>query len=86
MGIAFSTLNHGLRVPLAAEIHSRPFLKLEAPEAISHFAVYRNGENGPPNSNAHWQHLLLAGCAPSSAWRRRRRDLIAFTTTSGAFG
>jgi uncharacterized membrane-anchored protein len=64
MAIAFSTLNHGLRVPLAAEIHSRPFLKLEAPEAISHFAVYRNGDSGPPSANAHWQHVLLAGlCA-----------------------
>lgn len=39
MPINFLTLNHSLRVPLAAEIHSRPFLKLEAPELVSHLAV-----------------------------------------------
>jgi uncharacterized membrane-anchored protein len=35
-----ATLDHPLRVPLAAEIHSRPFLQLETPESLSHLAVY----------------------------------------------
>jgi uncharacterized membrane-anchored protein len=61
MSITFSSLNHPMRVPVAAEIHSRPFLKLEAPESISHLAVYRDSDDGPPHSNAHSQHLLLAG-------------------------
>jgi uncharacterized membrane-anchored protein len=60
MSLTFSSLNHRLRVPVAAEIHSRPFLKLDAPEAISHLAVFRDSDNGPPNSNAHFQHVLLA--------------------------
>ena len=34
MSIIFSTLNHPLRAPLAAEIHSRPPIRLEAPERI----------------------------------------------------
>jgi uncharacterized membrane-anchored protein len=40
MQIAYSSLNHPLRVPLAAEAHSRPFLQLEAPETVTHLAVY----------------------------------------------
>ena len=40
MSIAYPSLNHPLRVPLAAEAHSRPFLQLEAPETITHLAVY----------------------------------------------
>ncbi|MEO7493438.1 MAG: DUF3422 domain-containing protein [Massilia sp.] len=60
MSIVYSSLNHALRVPLAAEIHSRPFLKLAAPEAISHLAVYRHSEAGPSNANALYQHEILA--------------------------
>lgn len=39
MSIVFSSLNHAQRVPLAAEIHSRPFLKLDAPTLLTHFAI-----------------------------------------------
>lgn len=61
MTVSYSTLNHTLRVPLAAEIHSRPFLVLEAPEAVSHLAVYRDRDHaGPPDSNSASQHALLA--------------------------
>ncbi|KQV87190.1 hypothetical protein ASD15_28530 [Massilia sp. Root351] len=59
MSIVYSSLNHSLRVPLAAEIHSRPFLKLEAPELISHFAVYRNADNGAGAPLGHSQHATL---------------------------
>lgn len=51
------TLNHPLRVPLAAELHSRPFMRLDAPEAITHLAVYHGGQAGPPGR--HSQHRLL---------------------------
>jgi uncharacterized membrane-anchored protein len=61
MTFTFSSLNHSMRVPLAAEIHSRPFLKLDAPESISHLAVYRDSDSGPPPSNANHQQVLLAG-------------------------
>ena len=73
MTLAYSRLNHALRVPLAAEIHSRPFLKLEAPEAITHLAVYRDSAVGPPNGNALIQQVTLAqfcthfGVAPPAA-------------------
>ncbi|WP_040787581.1 DUF3422 family protein [Massilia niastensis] len=52
------TLNHPSRVPLAAELHSRPFLRLDAPEAITHLAICHGGQSGPPQ--AHFQHRLLA--------------------------
>ncbi|MYN03284.1 DUF3422 family protein [Pseudoduganella sp. DS3] len=51
MSIVFSSLNHAQRIPLAAEIHSRPFLMLEAPTVLTHFAIL--GEHG--------QQELLAG-------------------------
>ncbi|GAB3466108.1 DUF3422 domain-containing protein [Massilia terrae] len=67
------SLSHAQRVPLAAEIHSRPFLRLLGPEAITHLAVCRSGDTGPPNGNNSEQHALLAelcthfGVAPPSA-------------------
>jgi len=56
----FSSLNHALRVPLAAEVHSRPFLQLHGPEAITHLAVYAG--NGIPagGANTGIQHGFLA--------------------------
>ena len=64
MSIIYSNLNHALRVPLAAEIHSRPFLQLDAPEVISHLAVYGHDEAEPDASNAVAQHATLAAlCA-----------------------
>ncbi|TWI67701.1 putative membrane-anchored protein [Pseudoduganella lurida] len=57
--LVFSSLNHPQRVPLAAELHSRPFLKLRAPELVSHLAVFGHGRG----SNAAAQHeLLVALC------------------------
>ena len=60
MAILLSNLNHPLRIPLAAEIHSRPFLKLDAPERVSHFAVYRDSLAEPFGSNQLVQQRLLA--------------------------
>lgn len=54
------SLSHAQRVPLAAEIHSRPFLRLVAPEAITHLAVCRASESGSRNGNGAEQHALLA--------------------------
>jgi len=45
MAIVFPTLNHPLRAPIAAEIHSRPPIRLEAPERITHLGIY--GRNEP---------------------------------------
>jgi uncharacterized membrane-anchored protein len=60
MTTAYSSLSHAQRIPLAAEIHSRPFLRLEAPEAITHLAVYRASEAGPRSTHGSSQHALLA--------------------------
>jgi len=60
MSIVYSSLNHALRVPLAAEAHSRPFLRLDVPETLTHLAVYaqRNGDTNADSAAA--QHALLA--------------------------
>lgn len=55
MSIAHSSLNHHLRIPLAAEVHSRPSLRLVGPEVLTHLAVYA-GDAG----HAAFQHELLA--------------------------
>lgn len=54
----YSSLNHALRVPLAAEVHSRPFLRLDAPESLSHLAVYAR-DIDPNASNSAAQHATL---------------------------
>jgi uncharacterized membrane-anchored protein len=60
MTIVYSRLNHALRVPLAAEVHSRPFLRLDAPESISHLAVYFRPDPASGASNARSQLAILA--------------------------
>jgi uncharacterized membrane-anchored protein len=60
IAVTYSNLNHPQRVPLAAEIHSRPFLRLVAPEAITHLAVFRSNETGSPSGHNAEQHALLA--------------------------
>lgn len=56
MSIAHSSLNHFLRIPLAAEVHSRPSLRLDGPEALTHLAVYA----GATALQDGFQHELLA--------------------------
>lgn len=53
-----NSLNHPLRVSLAAELHSRPFMRLDAPTAISHLAICHGSRSGPPP--AHIQADLLS--------------------------
>ena len=60
MSIVYSTLNHPLRVPLAAEIHSRPPVRLEAPEAITHLAIHGRNEPRAPGDRLGMQSGL--GC------------------------
>lgn len=60
MPIVYSTLNHPLRVPLAAEIHSRPPIRLEAPEKITHLAVHGRNEPLSPADKLGLQSALLA--------------------------
>ena len=60
MSISYAQLNHPLRIPLAAEIHSRPSLRLRAPEAITHLAVYAKSDSNADTDNAQLQQEILA--------------------------
>lgn len=60
MSIVYPTLNHPLRVPLAAEIHSRPPMTLDAPERITHLAIYGRNDIHATSDNAALQLQLLA--------------------------
>jgi uncharacterized membrane-anchored protein len=51
-------------VPLAAEAHSRPFLRLSAPATLTHFAIYCDRTDISDSGNASKQYqILLALCA-----------------------
>ncbi len=60
MSISYAQLNHPLRIPLAAEIHSRPSLRLRAPEAVTHLAVYAKNEGSGEKDNLQIQQEILA--------------------------
>lgn len=60
MTFAYSRLNHPLRVPLAAEVHSRPSLRLSASENLTHLAIYAHGDSTVGNDNLAIQHAILS--------------------------
>lgn len=60
MTFAYSRLNHPLRVALAAEVHSRPSLRLSASENLTHLAIYAHGNSIAGNNNLAMQHVILA--------------------------
>jgi uncharacterized membrane-anchored protein len=55
----FAKLNHPMRVPLSAEIHSRPFLQLQAPESLTHFALYEQQDQPSQKYHRNNQHQIL---------------------------
>ena len=59
MNFHFSDLNNTLRVPLAAEVHSRPFMPLNAPECLTHLAVYSKSPSNELTEHQNAQHALL---------------------------
>src|SRR3569623_1789492 len=85
MSIVFSELNHSLRIQLAAEVHSRPFLRLVSPEAISHLAIYGQNELDNNMQNSVVQHGILTQlcahfgvAAPSAGSRHFNHDFGRF--------
>lgn len=54
-----SSLNHPLRITLAAEAHSRPFLRIDAPESVTHLAVYARGSVANADPDPGWQQRTL---------------------------
>ena len=59
MTIIFSSMNHALRVPLAAEVHSRPFLRLTHAESLTHLAVYTRADTNALSDQTLAQHQTL---------------------------
>ena len=59
MSIAYPNLNHTLRTPLAAEVHSRPSLRLTGPETLTHLAVYLRDSSRAGVEDAREQLALL---------------------------
>ncbi|MBC7413851.1 MAG: DUF3422 domain-containing protein [Herminiimonas sp.] len=78
MSITYPSLNHPLRVPLAAEAHSRPFLQLDAPESVTHLAVYP-GTAGTENAAA-----VITGADAAPVWQQSTlRALCGFFGVAG---
>ena len=80
MSIAHSSLNHYLRIPLAAEVHSRPSLRLTGAEALTHLAVYSGGAAHVP-----FQHQLLASLCQHFGVAGPSLDARYFFHDFGAF-
>ncbi|MFP5390432.1 MAG: DUF3422 family protein [Gammaproteobacteria bacterium] len=59
MSIVNTSLNHELRIPLAAEVHSRPSLRLTGPETLTHLAVYTRTTASLDEDHRPVQHALL---------------------------
>ena len=59
MPIVYSSLNHPQRVSLAAEVHSRPPMRLNAPETLTHLAVLAQQGDVRREGNLAMQHDLL---------------------------
>ena len=80
MSIVHSSLNHYLRIPLAAEVHSRPSLRLNGPEVLTHLAVYSSD-----TGHTAFQHELLAGLCQHFGVAGPSLDAKYFFHDFGAF-
>ncbi len=77
-----ASFNHVLRVPLAAEVHSRPSLRLTGPESLTHLAVYAPQEG---QDHAAMQHGLLLALCRHFGVSGPHRDARYFFHDFGAF-
>jgi uncharacterized membrane-anchored protein len=59
MSLTYASLNHALRVPLAAEVHSRPSLRLNPIESLTHLALMGALDGAQAVDNVLVQHQLL---------------------------
>ncbi|MBC3811149.1 DUF3422 family protein [Undibacterium aquatile] len=60
MALNYTDINHPLRIPLAAEVHSRPSLRLNAPEVLTHIAVFAHNQGRIDGDNLHVQLQILS--------------------------
>ena len=85
MPMVYPSLSHTLRVPLAAEVHSRPFLRLDAPESLTHLAVYASDNAGSSGSNSEVQHAVLSALCSHFGVMPPVRDAKYFFHDFGRF-
>jgi uncharacterized membrane-anchored protein len=85
MSIAHSSLNHFLRIPLAAEVHSRPSLRLNGAETLTHLAVYARADLGAQGAHAPFQHELLSALCQYFGVAGPHLDAKYFFHDFGAF-
>jgi len=85
MSIAHSSLNHFLRIPLAAEVHSRPSLRLNGAETLTHLAVYNRSDLGVEGAHAPFQHELLTALCQYFGVAGPHLDAKYFFHDFGAF-
>ncbi|MGZ8289038.1 MAG: DUF3422 family protein [Telluria sp.] len=85
MATAQTNLNHILRAPLAAEVHSRPSLRLSGHEQLTHLAVYLRDNGHPMHDHAGQQHELLGALCLHFGVSGPTRDARYFFHDFGAF-
>ena len=85
MTTTYSSLNHPLRIALAAEVHSRPFLRIDAPESITHLAVYARGTAASADNDPSWQQRTLGTLCSSFGVAAPATDAKYFYHDFGRF-
>jgi uncharacterized membrane-anchored protein len=85
MSNAHSSLNHNLRIPLAAEVHSRPSLRLMGPETLTHLAVYSRETHGVDADHSSFQQELLVSLCQYFGVAGPNGDAKYFFHDFGAF-
>jgi uncharacterized membrane-anchored protein len=87
MSIVPTSMNHALRVPLAAEIHSRPSLRLVGAECLTHLAVYARHAGGAGSSAdpEALQHALLTALCRHFGVAAPQHEARYFFHDFGAF-
>ena len=85
MPTTYPSLNHPLRIALAAEAHSRPFLRIEAPDNITHLAVYARSTAAGVDHDPSWQQRTLGALCASFGVAAPAADAKYFYHDFGRF-
>ena len=85
MTLNSTQINHPLRIPLAAEVHSRPSLRLKSPEMLTHVAVFARSDGKIAGDNAETQLAILANFCQYFGVASPGRDAKYFFHDFGQF-